>query len=298
MAEITASRRLFPELSWRAKRRLGRLARLMVAYPATTVLAILFAVPFLWMVSLSLKTPPDIVRIPPRLIPDPIDWRNYIEAWNSTQRPFQIYFKNSIIYTLLTTLGSLISCSLVAYGFARLDFDGRNFLFVMVLSTMMLPHQVIFIPQYLLFNKLGWIDSLKPLVVPAYFGNAFYIFLLRQFFLTLPLEMDEAALMDGATRFDIYARVVLPLSKPILVTIIAFSFIAHWNDFFGPLVYLHSPERMTVAVALSRFKDEMYTAVDLLMAASVMAVLPIVVVFLMAQRYFVASITMTGLREG
>ncbi len=268
----------------------------VMAYLVTTALAALFVTPFLWMVSTSLKSQPDLVQIPPRWIPDPIMWENYSRAW--TAEPFNRFLANTIVYTVLATTGLLVSSSLVAYAFARLEFPGRKPLFILVLSTVMLPSQVTLIPQYILFRELGWLDTLKPLVVPAFFGSAIYIFLMRQFFMTIPMELDESALMDGANRWDIFARIIMPLSKPIVVTIIAFSFVSHWNDFFGPLIYLNRPDSMTLAVGLLLFKGDVDTLFHLLMAASVIVLVPVIVVFFVAQRYFVSSITMTGLREG
>lgn len=275
---------------------IGRTVGRVIAYLATIALAVVFVIPFLWMVSTSLKSQPDLVQIPPRWIPDPIMWENYAKAW--TAEPFNTFLANTIVYTFLATTGLLVSSSLVAYAFARLEFPGRKTLFILVLSTVMLPSQVTLIPQYILFRELGWLDTLKPLIVPTFFGSAIYIFLMRQFFLTIPAELDEAALMDGANRWDIFARIIMPLSKPIAVTIIAFSFVSHWNDFFGPLIYLDRPDSMTLAVGLLLFKGDVDTLFHLLMAASVIVLVPVVVVFFVAQRYFVTSITMTGLREG
>ena len=269
---------------------------LALAYALTTVLAVLFLFPFLWMVSSSLKTPQELVRIPPTLIPETWAWNNYIDAWKS--QPFAVYFRNSAVITALNVVGRVTSCSLVAFGFARTRFPGRDFLFVVLLSTMMLPSQVTMIPQYLLFRELDWINTIRPLTVPAFFGNAFHIFLLRQFFMNLPLELDEAALMDGANRWSIYWRIVMPLSRPILLTILVFTFIGSWNDFFGPLLYLSTVDQMTIAVGLTYFRDQFGGPFHQLMAASVMAVVPIIVVFFLAQRYFITSIIMTGLREG
>ena len=267
-----------------------------LAYLVTSLLALLFAVPFIWLLLSSVKPMPELQRIPPTLIPETWRWANFGDALRA--QPFDYYFRNTIAYTGATIVGQLISCTLVAFGFARIEFPGRAFLFMLVLSTLMLPSHVTVIPQYILFRELGWLNTLLPLIVPAYFGNAFYIFLLRQFFLALPREMDEAALVDGAGYVDIYRRIVLPLSRPILVTITAFSFIAHWNDFFGPLIYLNSPKQMTLAVGLLFFKSDTDSLVHLLLAASLITLLPIVLVFLLAQRYFVASIMMTGLKEG
>ena len=196
-------------------------------------------------------------------------------------------------------LGQLVSCSLVAYGFARIPFKGSKVLFTLVLSTMMLPPQVLLIPQYLLFKQLGWLDSLLPLVVPQWFGSAFYIFLLRQFFMTIPKELDEAALVDGANRLDIFWRILLPLCRPILITVFALSFVTHWNDFFGPLIYLNSQKNMVVATALRLFAmSGQALPIHELMAASVTSVIPVIVLFLFAQRAFVRGITMTGMKEG
>ena len=272
------------------------LARRSLAYLLTTILAVMFATPFFWMVSSSLKSLSDLAEYPPRLLPSVFLWSNYPEALRAA--PFGLYFLNTIKITALGMLGQIISGSLVAYGFARLRFKGSNFWFMVLLSTMMLPHQVTLIPQYLLFRELGWLNTIAPLVVPAYFGTPFYIFLLRQFFMTIPKELDEAAIVDGAGRFGIYWQIILPLSRPILTTIVAFSFIAHWNDFFGPLIYLTDPKSMTVAVGLLTFKNDTQTLFQLLMAASTIALIPVVIVFFLAQRYFVSSITMTGLKEG
>ena len=272
------------------------LVRRSLAYLFTTVLAVMFAMPFFWMVSSSLKSLSELAKFPPTLIPEVFLWSNYADALKAA--PFDRYFLNTVQITALGMLGQVLSGSLVAYGFARLRFKGSNFWFMVLLSTMMLPHQVTLIPQYLLFRQLGWLNTIAPLVVPAYFGTPFYIFLLRQFFMTIPKELDEAAIVDGCGRFGIWWRIILPLSRPILTTIVAFSFIAHWNDFFGPLIYLSDPKAMTVAVGLLTFKNDTQTLFQLLMAASVIALVPVVAVFFVAQRYFVSSISMTGLKEG
>ncbi len=270
--------------------------RIVLAYLFTAALAILFLFPFLWMAASSLKTLPELVRLPPTFVPEQWAWVNYIDAWKS--QPFLTYFRNSTLITSLNIIGRVISCSLVAFAFARTRFPGRDFLFLVLLSTMMLPQQVTLIPQYLLFKELGWINTIKPLTVPAFFGSAFHIFLLRQFFMNLPIELDEAAFMDGANRWSIYARIVLPLSKPILLTVLTFTFIGTWNDFFGPLLYLSTVDQMTIAVGLIFFRDQYGGPFHHMMAASVMAVVPIIIVFFVAQRYFVTSIIMSGLREG
>lgn len=280
--------------NWRKRRAIRTTILRASAYAFTTGLAVLYTIPTLWMVISSLKNPKELTRLPPTLVPEVIVWRNYIDAF--VFLPFNLFIKHSAIYVTHSIIGTCISCTLVAYGFARLRFRGRDALFGLVLATMMLPPQVILIPKYILFRNLGWIDTLKPLVVPTYFGDAFYIFLLRQFFLSVPLEMDEAALIDGANRFGIFWRIVLPLAKPIVVTIVAFEFIKRWNDFMGPLIYLNSLQKMTVSVGLKQYQAVEDPHYELMMAASVMSLVPIVAVFFAAQRYFVASVTMTGIK--
>jgi len=286
-------------MGWRRRKHVLSASRLVLSYILVTALALLFSLPFYWMAASSLKTERQLAMVPPEWIPRPMDWHNYVEALTSPTRPFSTAFKNTVVYTLVGGLGVVVSSCMVAYGFARLDFDGRDALFILVLSTMMLPGQVILIPRYIIFKTLGWLDSFKPLIVPNYFGSAFYVFLMRQFFLTLPRELDEAALMDGANRFTIFWRIILPLSKPILVTVIAFTFIAHWNDFFGPLIYLDSVKKYTLALWLALFRvDPTHLRIEYLMAGSVVSVLPVILVFLQCQRYFITGITMTGMKEG
>jgi len=289
-------------MDWRTKRRIRQVSSRISAYLFTTLLAIVFALPFLWMISLSLQNPVQFTTYPPTWIPKPLTWGNYPHAMTMPRRPFALYFRNSFIYTFGATAGVVISSALVAYGFARLKFKGRDALFVLVLSTMMLPAQVTLIPRYILFQKLGWIDSMRPLIVPAWFGSAFDIFLLRQFFMTIPRELDEAAILDGCDYFGILWRIIMPLAKPALVTVVAFSIVATWNDFMGPLIFLNSTEKVTVAVGLSLLSqmagDSGFTDMGLVMAASVASLAPMIALFLIAQRYFVTGIAMTGLKEG
>lgn len=290
-------------MDWRAKRRTRTLVTRTLSYLVTTALALLFASPFIWMLSMSLQGPEQYTNYPPEWIPNPFMWNNYVEAMSHPQRPFALYFKNSLIYTFVATTGTLLSSSFVAYGFARLRFRARDALFVLVLSTMMLPAQVTLIPQYIIFHRLKWIDSLKPLVIPSWFGSAFNIFLLRQFFLTIPRELDEAAILDGCDYFTIWWRIIMPLAKPAAVTVVAFSIVGTWNNFMGPLIYLNTSEKFTAAVGLNLFRQ---TAADTggfvnygqVMAASVTTLLPMIALFMLAQRYFVTGIAMTGLREG
>jgi ABC-type glycerol-3-phosphate transport system permease component len=268
-------------------------------YALIFLLAVCYAFPFFWAVSLSLKPVSELDQIPPRLLPIIPTWSNYPKALFDPTRYFPLFFYNTVVYVGLSVLGKVLSCTLVAFGFARIPFKGRTFLFVLVLSTMMLPDQVLLIPQFLLFKQLGWLDSIKPLVIPNFFASAFYVFLLRQFFMSIPRELDEAAVMDGAGYPDIYWRIILPLSMPVLITVVALSFVGHWNEFFGPLIYINGKDRFLVAMALRLFiVPGQQLPVNQLMAASVATLLPVIVVFLVCQRYIVRGVTLTGLREG
>jgi len=218
---------------------------------------------------------------------------NYVEAW--TAKPFTHYTLNTLLITLFNIVGQVLSASLVAFAFARLEWPGRKLLFGVVLATMMLPAEVTMIPTYMIFRSLGWIDTFLPLIVPAFLGGgAFFIFLFRQFFLTLPRELDEAARVDGCSSFGIYRFVLMPLCKPIIATIAVFSFVAHWNDFLTPLIYLNSSDNFTLALGLRFFQGAYTTDLHLLMAASALALLPVIVVFSLGQKYFVRSIVLTG----
>ena len=269
----------------------------IVTYVLVVGLAIVYAFPFYWMVVISFKHISELDTIPPTLIPLHPTLQNYSDSLLQPGRYFPTFFKNTAIMVILGVVGRLVSNTLVAYGFARIPFKGRSALFVLVLATMMVPESVLLIPQYLLFKTFGWLDSLLPLVVPRYFGTAFYIFLLRQFFLTIPRELDEAAIIDGANHFQIFWWIILPLSGPILITVFALSFVELWNDFFGPLIYLNSNSKMVVAVALRLFAiPGAQLPIHLLMAASVVSVLPVIIVFLICQRYFIRGIALTGLK--
>ncbi|MGQ9629203.1 MAG: carbohydrate ABC transporter permease [bacterium] len=256
--------------------------------------AVICIIPFLWMLSTSFKTPDEVLLFPPKWIPSEIQWGNYWEVF--AQMPFLTFFKNSATVTLLGIVGQLLSSSLVAFGFARMRFPLRNALFILMLSTLMLPYAVTMIPVFIIFKYLGWLNTLKPLIVPAFFGNPFYIFLMRQFIMTVPAELDESAKIDGCNAFHIYYRIVLPLCKPVIATIIVFSFVFYWNDFMGPLIYLNDVEKYTVAIGLRLFQGQYGTFFHLLMAASTIALLPILILFFFAQRYFIEGIALTGLK--
>jgi len=210
--------------------------------------------------------------------------------------PFGRFALNTLFIAALAILGNLLSCTIIAYGFARLRAPGKNFSFILMLSTMMLVEPVRIIPLYIEFNKLGWIDSYLPLIVPAFFGSPFYIFLLRQFFMNIPLELEEAALIDGANRLQILWKVIVPLSKPALAAIAIFNFQGVWNDFLYPLVFLHKQSNYTIALGLNFFRSTYTVHWGYLMAASIVALLPMVIIFFIAQRYFIQGITFTGIK--
>ena len=264
-------------------------------YLVLSALGAVFLIPFLWMLSTSLTPAAEVMAKHRSWIPTHPQWSNYPEAL--TVLPFQIFLKNTLIVTVLAIIGQVASASLVAFGFARMRFRFRDALFLLVISTMMVPPQVTLIPTFVLFAKLRWIDTLRPLIVPAFFGGgAFFIFLLRQFFLSLPSELEDAAKIDGCGPFGIFRNVALPLSKPALATVAVFSFVHHWNDFMGPLIYTQSLETKTLALGLNSFRSLHGTEYHLMMAAAVTVLIPVLVIFFIAQRYFVSGIIMSGIK--
>ena len=254
--------------------------------------AILVFVPFAWTISTSLKTETQTLKSPPEWIPNPVQWQNYPDAL--TARPFARYYKNTFIITILSVIGQVISSAIVAYGFARFRFPGRNFLFIIVLTTLMIPFQMLIIPRFILFKELGWLDTFLPLIVPNFFGGAFSIFLLRQYFMTVPLELDEAAKIDGANAFQRFWQIMMPLARPALGAVAVFEFMSTWQDFLGPLIYLSSDKNYTVSVGLAAFRNDYFTAWHLFMAAAAVAMLVPLVVFFVAQKYFIKGVTLTG----
>jgi ABC-type glycerol-3-phosphate transport system permease component len=277
------------------RRRVGRALLYMIALLVT----VFFLGPFLWTVSSSLKTSVEVRQFPPSLLPATPHFENYATVFQVV--PFGQFLGNSIIVTTLAVLGQTISATLVAYGFARFRFPLRNALFVLVLATLLLPREVTWIPLFLLYKRLGWLDTLKPLIVPSFFGGgAFFIFLLRQFFLTLPKDLDEAAKMDGANSLQVLVRVLLPLSRPALATAAIFSFLGHWNDFLEPLIFINNSKKFTIALGLRYFQtlpNESQEPRDhLLMAASLIVLAPCLFIFFNAQRSFVKGIVMSGIK--
>lgn len=257
--------------------------------------ALIFLLPLFWMIATSLKPLSEVYTFPPEFVPHTFVWQNYPTAW--TTRSFGLYFWNTTVIVALVLVGVLASSSLCAFGFARLDFVGRNVLFICVLATMMLPATVTLIPTYILFKTIGWLDSFKPLIIPAWFGGgAFNIFLLRQYFLTFPRELEDAARIDGASTFGIYRRIFLPLSKPALAVVAVYTFQSHWNDFLGPLIYLNSPRNFTLALGIYSFIGAYNTDENLLMAISLIMILPVIVIFFFAQRYLIQGVVMSGIK--
>lgn len=259
------------------------------------IVAIVMLLPFLWLVSSSLKLEQRVFQYPPQWIPDPIRWINYYDAL--TVKPFHIYLKNTMFIAALNQVAILLTASFCAYGFARIEFPGRNFWFGVVLATMMLPYFVVMVPHFVIFSRLGWVDTFLPLTVPFFFGGgAFNIFLFRQFFRSLPKELSDAARIDGCSEFDIYWRIMLPLSKPALITVAIFTFLYTWNDFIGPVLYLSSPDNHTVALGLSSFRGVMRNQWHLLMAASTAMTVPVIILFFFLQHYFIKGVVMSGLK--
>jgi multiple sugar transport system permease protein len=256
-------------------------------------LAILMVVPMLWMVITSVETLNETRRFPPILVPSGVQWRNYTDVLQ--QAPFARWFINTLVVTVVVVAGNLLFCSLAGYAFARIKFFGRDVVFILVLATLMIPFQVIMIPTFLIVRKLGLIDTLGALVVPNLAG-AFGIFLLRQFFRSLPVELEEAARIDGASRLGVLFKIVLPLSGPVLATVAVITFLWTWNDFLWPLVTIFSPDNMTLQLGLTTFQGAHQTNTNLLMAANVMSVLPVLFLFFVAQRFFIRGIATSGLK--
>lgn len=256
--------------------------------------ALVSIMPLVYMVSTSLKERGREFAYPIEWIPDPIAWANYKTALDVV--PTLTFFSNTAIITVFTLIGGLLSSALAAYGFARVEFPGRDFLFMVMLSGLMLPYMVTMIPQFVLFRELGWINTPLPLIVPAFFGGTpFYIFLLRQFFKGIPTDLEDAARLDGAGFFRIWWTIALPLAKPALATVAILSILFHWNDFLGPLIYLQTQDNWTLALGIRLFRDQYQIAFNYMMAYAVMMTLPIFIVFFTFQKYFVRGIAISGM---
>lgn len=265
-----------------------------VRHLALLVGAFFFVAPLVFMVSTSLKALRQIVLFPPELIPNPFIWRNYSEVFYYA--PMHLYFVNTMYLVLPAVIGAVFTSSLAAYAFARMRAPGKNVIFIILLSTMMVPAFVTMIPTYILFAKLGWVGGFKPLTIPYLAGSAFFVFLLRQFFLSIPKDLEDAAFIDGSSRLHTYIYIVLPLAKPVLATVTIFAFMSSWNEYMGPLIYLSNKKQYVMSLGLQVFTQVRRQEWGLLMAASTMMVAPIIVVFFLAQKHFVQGITMSGLK--
>ncbi len=268
-----------------------------VTYVLITIGAILMILPFLWMISTSFKNPLKVYELPIKWIPETFNFKNYTRLF--TEYNFSLYIFNSLKLATLNIVGNVLSCSLVAYGFSFLRHRYKNKIFILLLATMMLPGAVTFFPQFILFNHIGWYGTTLPLWVPAFCGSAFYIFLLRQFFLTIPSELIDAAKMDGCSDLKILFKIVLPMSKPALMVIVIYTFIDVWNDFFGPLIYIIREEQRTVAVALNYLNStyEGTSSIPITMAASVLLIIPSLVIYFAGQSHISKGIVFKGVEK-
>jgi len=268
--------------------------RLLTTYAGLIIFSLVFLIPFFWLVTTSFKTEANINAWPPQIIPHPVTLEHYKLGLQGI--PFGLYLVNTLTLCLLNVIGTVLSCSLVAYGLAQIRWKGRNTLFWIIISTMMLPYQVVMVPMFAVFTKFGWVDTYLPLVVPAFLGNAFFIFLLRQFFLSVPKALVDAAKIDGCNEFQIYWSIVMPLARPALATVALFSFLATWNDFLGPLIYLFDEKHFSLSLGLQMFLGEYGNYFGRLMAISTLAIIPVIVLFFFTQKTFIRGITMTGVK--
>ncbi len=279
---VSAVRRLW--------QRLGRYAPAAVL----VVLAAVYLTPFIWMISTSFKTIPQSIASPPVIIPNPIVFQAFPDAISKMNFPLAL--RNTLFYAVPAVIGTVLSCSLVAYGFALVKWRGRNAVFLIVLATMMLPSQVTLIPLYVIYAKLGWINTYLPLIIPTFLGSPFFIFLLRQFFMGVPKELLDAARLDGASELRILVTIVAPLAAPALITVAILTFIDKWNDFYGPLIYLQKPELQPLSLAVQIFQTNHRTEWPLAMAAAILVAAPLVAIYFVAQRKFIEGITLTGMK--
>lgn len=279
-----------------------KLTSTVLTHTALVVLSVAFVLPLLWMFATSLKPITETLTSPPKWIPSKVLWSNYPDAitYNSEQLgyiPFLVYARNTIIVTILTVVGAVVSNSLVAYSFSRLKWPGRDAFFAVTIATMMIPFPVLMVPTFALFRWLGWVGTFKPLWVPAFFASAFSIFLLRQFFKTIPMELSEAAKLDGCSELRIFTDIIVPLAKPALTVVAVFTFMGSWNDFLGPLIYLVDQNTFTLSLGLSAYQTQHGgTPWNLLMAATLLVILPVILVFFFAQKVFIQGIATSGLK--
>ena len=275
------------------KRKQEKIIGKFIAYLLLSLGALAMIVPFIWMLSTSLKEPSQVFSYPPKWIPQALAFKNYLKTW--TLVPFGRFFINSLLVAVWVTFGQLLTSSLAAYSFARLRFPGRDTLFIIFLGTMMVPFQVTMIPVYILMRELSWVDTYYALIIPNLF-SAYGCFLLRQFFLTIPTELEDAAKIDGGSYLTIYSKIILPLAKPALATLGVFTFMASWNSFIWPLIVVNSIEMQTLPLGLASFQGLYTTDWTLLMAGTVIALIPVLIIFIFAQRFFIEGITLSGVK--
>ena len=275
--------------------RTGRLVASVLLYVAVTIGALVMFMPFAWMLLASVKDLGQIYQVPPNWIPNPFVFQNYVNAWTSV--PFATGYINSAIVTVTVVVVNLLTCSMAAYAFARIEFPFRHTLFILFLATLMVPEQVTIIPLYIIIESVGLIDTLLSLIIPYALFNAFGVFLLRQFIKSLPIDLEEAAIVDGANRWTIYWRIILPLIRPALAAFGIFTFLFQWNNFFRPLVFLNNIDNYTVPLAINFFRGQYATDFSLLMAGSAISIVPVLIVYAIGQRHIIEGIATTGLKQ-
>jgi ABC-type glycerol-3-phosphate transport system permease component len=299
MSRIEATAPAAREPSWRIglwqSRKFQSRVTAVVSHIILIFGAITMVVPFAWMLSTSFKAPGQTFVYPPQWIPHPIVAENYPNMWRAL--PFGHFFFNSLKIASLATIGQLITCSMGAFAFSVLKFRGRDALFLGLVATLMVPYQVTLIPTFILFSKIGWVGTHLPLWVPAFWGGAFGTFLLRQFYLTIPMDLAESARIDGANIFQIFRHIYVPLSMPAMATLAIFTFMWSWNDLLNPLIYVSELDQLTLTVGMSLFQNQYGGKWTLMMAGAVVSILPILLIFFMAQKYFIRGIAMTGVKR-
>ncbi|TMR22866.1 carbohydrate ABC transporter permease [Nonomuraea turkmeniaca] len=282
-----------PPLTSEQAERIRRIRR-SGAYVLLIISSAVFLLPFLWMLTTSLKSDADNLAFPPQWFPDSFHFENYVKGWTGSL-PFNTFLLNTIVITALSMTGNLISCILPAYAFARLRARAAGIMFTALLATMMIPREITLVPKFIMFSKLGWVDTYLPLIVPEFFGVALYIFLLRQFFTTIPQELIDAARIDGASELRILWSVMLPLARPAIAAICLFSFVGNWNQYLENTLYLRSMEKITLAQGLGMFSGQYVTQYNQMMAVALLSMLPILIVFFLAQKTFIRGVTLTGI---
>jgi ABC-type glycerol-3-phosphate transport system permease component len=266
----------------------------VLGYATVVAVALIMVLPLYWMVATALKGPDQTFALPPEWVPNPVAWDNFSRVFQEV--PFQRFILNTAFLVAMNVIGQLFAVTLVAYGFARLRFPGRSIMFLLMLSTLMIPYHVTLVPRFILFAKMGWVNTYLPLILPAFTGSSFLIFMVRQYMMSIPFDLDEAAYIDGASRFDVFRLIILPLSRPALVLVVVFTFVGTWNDFLQPLIYLNDPQMFTVSLGLSFFQGTRETNWNLLMAGSLLATLPPLLLFFVAQRQLIGGISVEGLK--